>query len=205
MYINRDIAPKAPIMRFIKGKGGLATYAEIIKAGFDKRDLRTLLKSRQIDKIDRGLYKLQSGSNLSHPDLVAVSIKIPNGVVCLISALYFHEATKEIPSQVAMAIPRGAHAGKINYPPTQIYRFTSNAWESGIEEHKIGQRSIKVYNLAKTIADCFKFRNKIGMDIVRDAIKTAITEKGVKPNDIMFYAKICRVDTVIKPILEAMI
>jgi len=93
----------------------------------------------------------------------------------------------------------------MKYPPVRFYRFASNAWKAGIEEHEIEDHKIKVYNLAKTIADCFKFRNRIGADVARDALKVAVTEKGIKPKEIIQYAKICRVDSIVKPILEAMI
>ncbi len=193
------------LINFLKKKGGLASYAEIIDAGFHKAILKAVLNSGQIQKIDRGLYRLSGGCTLSSPDLVAVSIKIPKGIVCLLSALAFHEATNEIPHYVDIAIPRGAHANKMKYPPVRFYRFASNTWKPGIEEHEIEDHKIKVYNLAKTIADCFKFRNRIGTDVARDALKVAVTEKGIKPREIIHYARICRVDSIVKPILEAMI
>jgi len=193
------------LINFLKKKGGLASYAEIIDAGFHKAILKAVLNSGQIQKIDRGLYRLSDGSTLSSPDLVAVSIKIPKGIVCLLSALAFHEATNEIPHYVDIAIPRGAHANKMKYPPVRFYRFASHTWKAGIEEHEIEDHKIKVYNLAKTIADCFKFRNRIGADVARDALRVAVTEKGIKPKEIIQYAKICRVDSIVKPILEAMI
>jgi predicted transcriptional regulator of viral defense system len=192
-------------IEFLKKRGGIVTYKEIIKAGFTKFFLKDNLNSGRIQKVDRALYRLSDGSNLSNPDLVAVSIKVSKGVVCLLSALSFHEATREIPHYVNIAIPRGTHANKINYPPVKFYRFAFKAWEAGIEEHEIEGYQIKVYNLAKTIADCFKFRNKIGMDVAREALKIAITEKSVEPKEIMQYAEICRVDNIIKPILEAML
>ena len=192
-------------IEFLKKRGGMASYKEIIKAGFNKAFLKGNLDSDRIQKVDRALYRLSDGVTLSNPDLVAVSIKVSKGVVCLLSALAFHEATSEIPHYVNIAIPRGAYANKINYPPVKFYRFASKAWEAGIEKHEIEEYQIKVYSLAKTIADCFKFRNKIGMDVAREALRIAITEKGVQPKEIMKYAEICRVDNIIKPILEAML
>lgn len=196
---------KTELVDFIKKRAGVASYAEIIRAGFSKAHLKASLNSSQIQKIDRGLYKLSDGTSLSNPDLVAVSIKVPKGIVCLLSALAFHEATNEIPKYVDIAIPRGAHANKIKYPPVKFYRFAPNAWKAGIEKHEIEKHAIKVYSLAKTVADCFKFRNKIGMNVARDALKVAVTEKNITPKEIMQYAKICRVDKIIKPILETML
>lgn len=196
---------KTAVTNFLRGKKGLATYAEIIKAGFNKAQLKAGLNSGRIQKVDRGLYRLSEGFNLSNPDIAAVSIKASNGVVCLLSALAFHEATNEIPDCVHIAIPRGSHANKIKYPPVKFYRYNPSTWEAGIEEHEIDGRKIRIYNLARTIADCFKFRNKIGMNIARDALKVAVMEKGIKPPEIMQYAKICRVDRIIKPILETLL
>jgi len=192
-------------IEFLKKRGGMVSYKEIIKAGFNKAFLKDNLDSGRIQKVDRALYRLSDGFTLSYPDLVAVSIKVSKGVVCLLSALAFHEVTSEIPRYINIAIPRGAWANKINYPPVKFYHFASKAWEAGIEKQKIEGYQIKVYCLAKTIADCFKFRNKIGMDVAREALKIAITEKGVQPKEIMQYAEICRVDNIIKPILEAML
>lgn len=196
---------EAKLINFFKKRAGLASYAEIIKAGFNKALLKNSLNSGQIQKLGRGLYRLSSGISLVNPDLAIVSIKVPKGVICLLSALAFHEATNEIPKHIDTAIPRGSHENRIKYPPVRFYRFIPKVWSSGIEEHEIEGRKIKVYSLAKTIADCFKFRNKIGMDIAREALKTVIKEKNIKPKDIMHYAKICRVDNIVKPILEAVL
>lgn len=196
---------KTELINFLKKRGGIATYPEIIKAGFSKPILKDALISGKVNKIDRGLYRMSEGASLPNLDIVAASIKIPKGAICLLSALSFYEATDEIPRFVDIAIQRGSHANKITYPPVKFYRFSPKAWKSGMEDREIGGHKVRIYSLAKTIADCFKFRNKIGMDVTRDALKTAITEKGVKPNEIMQYAKICRVDNIVKPILEAML
>lgn len=183
----------------------MASYSELNKAGFNKVLIKVSLANKNVKRIDRGLYGLSEGMSFSNPDLVAISIKIPKGIVCLISALAFHEATNEIPKYVDVAIPRGTHESRIKYPPIRFYRFDLKAWEAGIENHEIEEHKIKIYCLAKTIADCFKFRNRIGMNVAREALKVAVMEKNIKAKDIMGYAKICRVDKIIKPILETML
>ncbi|OGC34391.1 hypothetical protein A2462_00825 [candidate division WOR-1 bacterium RIFOXYC2_FULL_41_25] len=193
------------LIDFFRKKDGIVSYAEILGAGFDKSMLRKSLDSNEIQKLDRGLYQLATGVSLSNPDLAAVVIKVPKGVVCLLSALALHEATDEIPKYVDVAVARGMHTNKIKYPPVKFYYFSPQTCGIGIEKHRIGGRQIKVYSLAKTIADCFKFRNRIGLDVAREALKIAITEKGIKPQEIMRYAKICRVNTIMQPILEAML
>ncbi|MCQ9206790.1 MAG: transcriptional regulator [Omnitrophica bacterium] len=196
---------EAKLIKFLRKKGGMASYSELSKAGFNKTLLKTSLKNNRVNRIDRGLYCLSEGMSFSNPDLVAISIKIPRGVVCLLSALGFHEATNEIPKYVDVAIPRGTHKNRIKYPPIRFYRFDPKVWEAGIENRKIEGHKIKIYCLAKTIADCFKFRNRIGVNVARVALKVAITEKHIEPKEIMQYAKICRVDKIIKPILETML
>lgn len=196
---------KSGIINFLKGNGGVARFSAIIKAGFHPDSLIALEKEKRIEKVARGLYKLTDYDFDSYPDLVTASLQAPKGVICLISALAFYEVTDEIPRHVDIAIPRGSHANIIKYPPVKFYHFEIKSWESGIEERNIEGHKVKIYNLPKTIADCFKFRNKIGMNIARDALKAAVTEKGVKAGDVMRYAKICRVSNIIKPILEAIL
>lgn len=193
------------LMSFFQSHGGVARFSAILKAGFHPDSLSALEKEGKVEKIARGLYRITNYTPGSHPDLVIALLQAPKGVICLLSALSFYEATNEIPKYVDIAIPQGTHANRIKYPPVKFYRFASKTWKTGIEKHEVENHQIKVYSLAKTIADCFKFRNRIGVDIARDALRVAITEKGIKPKEIMEYAKICRVDSIIKPILEAMI
>ena len=163
-----------------------------------------MLKSGHIEKLSRGLYKLKEGIELTNPDLITASIKVPKGIVCLISALAFHNVTNEIPRYVELAIPKGTHPNKVDYPPVKLYYISEKMWRPGIEEHDIEGHKVRVYNLPKTIADCFKFRNKIGLDVARIALKEAIREKNVSPRELINYTKICRVKNIILPYLESM-
>jgi len=200
MYIRTQA-----LINFFREHGGIARFSAILKSGFHSDSLVSLEKGDMVEKIGRGLYRLTNYVPGSHPDLVTASLQAPRGVICLLSSLSFHEATSEIPTHVDMAIPRGTRANRIKYPPIRFYQFATEIWKAGIEEHKIEGSKIRVYSLSKTIADCFKFRNKIGIDVARDALKVAVREKGIEPKEIMRYAKICRVDNIIKPILEAML
>ena len=193
------------IIKYLKNHGGLARFSSLLKAGFHPDTLVTVEKEGKITRITRGIYQLVNYDIGPYPDFVIASLLAKKGVICLLSALAFHEATNEIPHSVYMAIPQGAHANRIKYPPVKFYRFSIKAWQAGIEEQEIGAHKIKVYSLAKTIADCFKFRNKIGIDVAREALKVAVTEKHIKPKEIMYYAKICRVDNIVKPILESVL
>jgi predicted transcriptional regulator of viral defense system len=193
------------IIAYFQNHGGIARFSSIVKAGFHPDVLKGLERKGRVERIAWGLYRLTSSSLSPHPDFIITCLQAPKGVICLLSALSFHEATNEIPRSVNIAIPYGARANKIIYPPVKFYRFSPKAWKAGVEEHEIGGHRIRIYSLAKTIADCFKFRNKIGVDIARDALKTSIAEKGIKPTEIINFAKICRVDRIIKPILETIL
>lgn len=193
------------LIEFIQKKGGFATYSGLIHAGFYKAVIGNALRTKQIERINRGVYHLAEIPDMSHPDLVNVSIIIPQGVICLITALSFYEVTDEIPHYTDIAIPARSWEKKIKNPPIRYYRFSQKSWEAGIEEHNIDGYKVKIYSLAKTLADCFKFRNRIGMDVARSALKNAFEQKKVSHREIMKYASICRVTNIIKPILETLL
>lgn len=193
------------LTEFVKRKGGFASASDLINAGFYKALIGDALDSKQIERLSRGIYSLAEIPDIQHPDLVTVSFLIPKGVICLISALSFHEVTDEIPHYTDVAIPAQSRAKAINNIPVRYYRFSKETWKAGIEEHDIDGHKIRVYSLAKTIADCFRFRNKIGMNIAREALKVSVTEKKTSPKKIMHYAKICRVDRIMKPMLETLL
>ena len=193
------------LITFFQTHGGILRFSAILKAGFHPDSLIALEREGKVEKIGRGLYRLTKYNIPSYPDLVTASIQTPRGVICLLSALAFHKATNEIPKYVDIAIPRRTHANWIKYPPVKFYQFAPSTWKAGIVTHEIEGHKVRIYNLEKTIADCFKFRNRIGVNVARDALKIAVTEKGVAPLDIMKYAKICRVGKIVKPILETMI
>lgn len=193
------------IIDYFKTHGGVARFSSIRKAGFHPDQIKKAEDEGKIEKVGRGLYKITNDDIGSHPDYLIASLQTSKGVICLLSALYFYGATNEIPRFVDIAISTGARANKIKYPPVKFYRFSQKTWNAGVEQHDIEGHTVKIYSLAKTVADCFKFRNRIGINIAREALKISVTEKHIKPTDIMKYAKICRVDRIIKPILEIMI
>ena len=131
-------------------------------------------------------------------------MKIPKGVICLISALSFHEITTEIPHQVYLALPRGSEPPRLDYPPLKVYWFGDPAFKEGIEHHEVDGIPINIYSPEKTIADCFKYRNKIGMDVAIEALKLYRQRKKFKIDDLIHYAKICRVEKIMQPYIEAM-
>ena len=161
--------------------------------------------SGALEVVSRGMYRLAGSSPLGSPDLVTVATRIPGGVICLISALAFHELTTQIPHEVHVALPRGAEEPRLDYPPIKTYRFTGEAYTQGVESHELDGVIVHIYSPEKTLADCFKFRNKVGLDTAVEAVRFYRERTRVKVDDLMRYAAICRVEKIIRPYLEALL
>lgn len=142
-------------------------------------------------------------ARVGRPDLVTVSVRCPQAVICLISALAFHELTTQIPHAVSIAVPRDSRPPSLAYPPVVALRFARLAYEAGIETRVIDGAIVKIYGPEKTLADCFKFHHQIGMDIVLEALKLYRARRSVDLRELLRYARICRVKTVMRPYLEA--
>lgn len=179
--------------------------SDALKQGISRYKLYSLRDKGIIEQISRGVYRLVDLPHVSNPDLVTVALRYPNAVVCLISALSFHEMTTQIPHEVSIAIPRDSHPPSLEYPPLLVHRFADKAYQAGIEEHQIDGVTVKVYSPEKTLADCFKFRNKIGMDVVLEALKLYRSGKKYDHRKILEYARTCRVEKIVRPYLEASI
>ncbi|MDY6954517.1 MAG: transcriptional regulator, partial [Thermodesulfobacteriota bacterium] len=151
------------------------------------------------------VYRLANSPPLGNPDLVTVATRVPGGVICLISALSFHELTTQIPHEVHVALPRGAEEPRLGHPPVKTYRFTGEAFTEGVEAHELDGVSVRIYGPEKTLADCFKFRNKVGLDTAVEAVRFYRQRRNVKADDLMRYAAICRVNKTIRPYLEALL
>ena len=185
--------------------GGILRTAQALKAGIHPKTLYAMRDSGVLERISRGVFRLSDSPPLSNPDLVTVAARVPSGVICLISALSFHEITTQIPHDVHVALPRGAEEPRLDYPPIRTYRFTGEAFTSGVDAYDLDGVSISIYSPEKTLADCFKFRNKVGLDTVVEAIRFYRERRSIKVDDLMRYAKICRVNRVIRPYLEAIL
>ncbi|WP_340105487.1 type IV toxin-antitoxin system AbiEi family antitoxin domain-containing protein [Rhodohalobacter sp. 8-1] len=203
MYTSKEKIRKA--LSVFKDQEGLLRTSEALSTGIHPRTLYKLRDEGYITKLGRGLYKLADDPPLSNPDVAIVAARVPNAKICLLSALDFHEMTKEIPHKVHIAIARTQRDPKIDYPPIEVYRFTDESFTEGVEKHEIDGQTIQVYSPAKTIADCFKFRNKIGKDIAIEALQSGLEQKNVEVKEILRFAKICRVENIMKPYLEATI
>ena len=189
--------------RIFKTHGGTLRTREALAAGIHPRTLYAMRDAGELERLTRGLYRLAELPPLSNPDLATVGKRVPQGVVCLISALAFHELTTQIPHVVHLALPRNARTPKLRHPPLQVYRFSAKAFKAGLEKHSIEGVDVRVYNAEKTLADCFKYRNKIGLDVALEALRAYRGRRGAKLQHVLEYARICRVESVIRPYLEA--
>jgi predicted transcriptional regulator of viral defense system len=191
-------------MELLRSRGGVFQTTEAIKAGVHPRTFYTMRDQGTIERLAQGVYRLTDGPVLSNPDLAIVAAKVPKGVLCLVSALSYHEITNEIPHQIYLALPRGAEPPRLDYPPLRIFWFSGFAFKEGIEHHKVDGVPVRVYSPEKTIADCFKYRHKIGIDVVVKALKVYRQRKRFKADELIHHAKICRVENVMRPYLEAL-
>jgi predicted transcriptional regulator of viral defense system len=185
-------------------RGGTLHTTEALAAGIHPRTLYAMRDAGQIEPLARGVYRLTGLPPLANPDLTTVAKCIPHGVVCLISALAFHELTTQIPHEVHVAISRTARQPRLTFPPLRIYRFSRAAFEAGIEKQTVDGIPIRVYSPEKTLADCFKYRNKIGMNIVLEALRAYRRRKRPQFQSVLKYARVCRVERLMRPYLEAL-
>lgn len=191
--------------QLIEGKGGIIRTADALHIGIHPRVFYSLRDRGLLERVSRGVYRLAEQKPLTDADLITVATRIPRAVVCLVSALAFHGITTQIPHAVSIALERGAESPRIEHPPVSVHRFSGESLTAGIEEHLIDGVTVRVYCREKTLADCFKFRNKIGMDVVLEALKLYRDQATFDIGKLLEYARICRVDRTMRPYLEAML
>lgn len=186
-------------------QGGMLRTIETIRLGIHPRTLYAMRDSGTLEQLSRGLYRLADLAPVGNPDLVSVALKVPRGVVCLLSALAHHELTTQIPHEVHLALPRGAEPPRLEHPPVRIFWFTDQAFSEGIDVHKVDGIGVRIYCAEKTLADCFKYRNKIGPDTAMEALRRYVSRGRPEVDKLMAYARICRVEKVMRPYLEALL
>ena len=180
------------------------TSREIATAGIHRQVLSRLVEAGEIERVVRGVYRLPAQSVTEHHGLVLANASVPQGTICLISALQFHGIGTQLPSEVWMAIDRRARRPALQYPPLRVLRFSGAALTEGVELHRIEGQSVRVYGVAKTLADCFKYRNKIGLDVAMEALRESWRARRFTADEVDHYARICRVQRVMQPYLETL-
>lgn len=185
--------------------GGILRMSDAIRQGVSKRTLYAMRDNGALEQLSRGLYRLASLPGLEAPDLVTAASRIPNGVICLISALAFHDLTTQVPHAVDIAVAKGTETPRVDYPPLNVYWFSGKAFSEGIETPTIDGVTLRIYSAEKSVADAFKFRNKIGMEVALEALRSWRKRRGARVEDLLVQAKNCRVERVIRPYLEAVV
>ena len=184
---------------------GILKLSQAAKFGIPKHTVYEMFSKGILIKEEKGIYRLSTTEPLGNPDLVQVSLFIPKAVVCLISALYFHGLTTQVPHGVHIALPNNVPKPRIEYPPLDVYWLSKNSYASGIGEYALDGVLVRIYNREKTIADCFKFRKRIGEDVAIEALKDYMRQPKRQIDDILRYARINRVEKVIQPYLRTIL
>jgi predicted transcriptional regulator of viral defense system len=199
-----NINTKTAISLF-KERGGILRSSEAFALGINSKTLYSMRDKGYIEAVNRGIYRLTDPMiETSYIDLITVVKHLPKAVVCLISALAFHELTTQIPHFVYVAYQQGWRQPKLNYPPVKVFRYSKASFESGIEYHIFNGVEIPIYSPAKTVVDCFKFRNRVGLDVAIEALKE-LWHKNPQTtvSDLLKFAQACRVVNIITPYIEA--
>lgn len=197
-------AQSKQILALAETKGILRTR-DVDGAGIPRAQLATLTNAGRLLKLARGVYVLPDRAASEYESFAEVAARSENGVLCLISALRFHDLTTQQSSDIWLAIPHKAHAPRFEYPPVRLIRMSGASMSEGVEKVELAGSVIRVFGVAKTVADCFKFRNKIGLDVALEALREAWNEKRVTMDELWHYAEVCRVTNVMRPYLEAVV
>ena len=186
--------------------GGMLRTSKALRLGIHPRTLYALRDAGEIEQVGRGFYRLSSAPALSSPDLVPIAIRLPRAVVCLMSALAHHGLTTQIPHAIDIALLSHANVPKVDGVPLRVFWYPERSFRAGVEAVAVDDVSVRIYSVEKTIADCFKYRNKIGLDIAIEALRT-YRERIPKPNwaKLTKFAEINRVQKIMRPYLEAIL
>ncbi len=204
MKSARAKSAKAQKVLGLVREAGTAGLQDITAHGIHPEYVRRLYQEGLLVRRGRGLYSLPDAEITEHHTLAQACKRVPKAVICLLSALRFHDLTTQMPREVWMAINRQMRDPQGDYPPLRIVRFSGKALTEGVKEHTIEGVTARIYQPAKTVADCFKHRNKIGLDVALEALREGWREQRFTMDEIWRYAKICRVANVMRPYLEAL-
>ena len=184
---------------------GYLRTSEATRLGIAPRTLYAMRDRSLLEQVSRGIYRLAELPELANPDLVEVALRIPKGVICLISALAFHNLTTQIPHQISLALPQHSAKPRLDYPPLRLFWLSPPSYEAGIEEHLLDNVPVRIYSVEKTIADCFKFRHQIGQNVALEALKDYFISRRFQIELLLNYARINRVERIMRPYMEALI
>ena len=179
---------------------------DVARQGIHTSTLTRMANSGVLEKVGPGRYRLpKSTQTTEHHDLAVATAAVPRSVVCLVSALRFHDIGTQLPAEVWIAVPRGARVPRVSAPPLRVVNVSTAVFNLGIEEHRIEGHTVRIYSLARTVADCFRFRNKVGLDVALEALTEAWRSKRLKIDELNRIAKKLRVQRVMQPYLETVV
>ena len=182
---------------------GVLRPRDLEEVGISGVYLNKLYAEGLLDRPSRGLYTLADSEPSEHRTIAEAGKRVPHGVVCLLSALRFHDLTTQAPFEVWLAIDEKARLPRMEYPPLRIVRFSGQALSFGIEEHEVDGVKVHIYSAAKTVADCFKYRNKIGLDVAIEALRDCLQQRKTTLDELWSAAKVCRMSNIMRPYMEA--
>lgn len=185
-------------------KLGLLRTRDLQSAGIPRTYLAQLVKQGKLLKTGRGLYVHANASLTEHHSLAEAAKRVPKGVVCLLSALRFHDLTTENPAEVWLAVPRETRRPRSGVPALRVMQFSGEMMMSGIEKHTLEGVSVPIYSVAKTVADCFRFRNRTGVNVAIEALRDAWRNKKATSDELWRFARICRVLNVMRPYFDSL-
>lgn len=180
-------------------RGGVDRTRDLTRRGLSREAIRRLVTRGDLERVGRGVYLTPAASRLSHRDLLVMAARAPNAVVCLLSALAFHRLTTEMPHEVWIAVGLKARTPAIEEPPIRVVRLSPGPLTSGIELHEERGVSLRIFSPAKTVADCFKFRGKVGTDVAISALRDGWRQKRFTMDELWHFAQVCRVGAVMRP------
>lgn len=186
-------------------KSGIIRSKDLKERGIHQEYLHRLFNQGLIVRAGRGIYTLPDLDLTENQSLVETSVRVRHGIICLLSALRFHELTTQNPFEIWLAISNKARPPKDDLLPLRLIYMSGKAFTEGVEEHLIVDIPVRVYNIPKTVADCFKYRNKIGLDVALEALRESWHSRRCTMDELWYYAKICRVANVMRPYLESLI
>ena len=184
---------------------GVLRPRDLAAAGLPRDYLWRLYRGGQLERLERGLYAFPDGGATENRGLVMAAKRVPRSVVCLLSALRYHGLTTQDPFEVWLAVERGARLPRGGYPPLRPFVFSPSVFHAGIEEHDIEGVTVRVYSPAKTVADCFRYRNKIGSDVALEALRDCWRQRRATMDEIWHAAEVCRVANIMRPYLESLL
>jgi predicted transcriptional regulator of viral defense system len=205
MVKRKGLKVEKKALAVFRSNGGILRSSDAIKKGIHPRTLYALRDAGLIEQVQKGLFCLPGLPGHTQPDLVIAARKVPTAVICLISALFFHRLTTQIPHYIYLAVRQGYKPPKIDHPPTQFYWFSNSTFDLGVEVHELEGVKVRCYSKEKTIVDCFKFRNKVGIDVAIEALKKYWQQGKPRLDLLMRFAKIARIEKIIKPYIEVVI